>query len=149
MKKELKDAAIKAGRMQLAAWLHAAEAHGTIYYVIESVSRSGMSRKISLATIRMSRARKGEKRKPELAKLWPSLPPAFEVERAGANWSECLDAIGADWGFSWTARAFNVGGCGMDMVFALIDGLAAKAGLRGEGLTGKQSYANRVRRESF
>lgn len=55
--------------------------------------------------------------------------------------NEALDIIGKDWRFSFKHRAFVVDGCGMDMVFALVDSLAARAGLPG--------YANLVRREHF
>ena len=46
---------ISAGRAHLRTWLLAAEAHGTIYYNVQSVSRSGMNRKISLSTIMPTR----------------------------------------------------------------------------------------------
>lgn len=127
---------IKAGRKALAAWLRRAEAHGTIYYVVSHVSRSGMSRNIEIATIIV------RKRKPDLVKLWPHVDEADLP--AGTDYSAALDVIARDWGFSFrnNQRCFVISGCGMDMVFALVDNLAAKAGL-------PRGYANRVRRDAF
>lgn len=134
-------AIIDAGRKELRAWLQAAEKHGTIYYAIESVSRSGMSRKIVLSTIV-----KGRGGKPELKRLWPRLP---DDSRTISDHSSALDVVARDWRFSFKAHAFDVGGCGMDMVFALVHGLACKAGLDDRGKGGAGMYANRVRREAF
>lgn len=127
-------AAVAAGRLYLADWLERAKEHGTIYYVIPSVSRSGMSRQIRLYTI--------DGRGPSMCHLWPGARPDYPADRYG----EDLDAIARDWGFSFDKRAFVVGGCGMDMVFALVDSLASKAGVGGRG---RDSYANTVRREGL
>jgi hypothetical protein len=149
---------IAAGRAHLKAWLLAAEAHGTIYYNVQSVSRSGMNRKISLSTIIVRDVTEPEDHgmytHPELVRLWPSygeqdLPD--ELTRGSGNFGSTLDIIARDWGFSFDARAFNVSGTGMDMVYALVDDLAHRAGIgkldpAGDGRT---SYANRVRREAF
>jgi hypothetical protein len=138
-KKDRKEAAVKAGRMALATWLHKAEKHGTIYYAIEQVSRSGMSRQIVLSTIV-----KDKNRKLSLQRLWPSIPWPSGASIEDHN--EALDFVAADWGFSFKTRNFVIGGCGMDMVFALVDRLASLSGLEGRGA---ESYANRVRREAF
>lgn len=132
-------AIIDAGRKHLRAWLKDAEKHGTIYYAIESVSRSGMNRKIVLSTIV-----KGRDGKPELMRLWPRLPD--DAASSVGDYSSALDIVARDWGFSFKARAFDVGGCGMDMVFALVSRLARMADDKG---TGANDYANRVRREAF
>ena len=129
-------AAVAAGRLYLADWLSKAHEHGTIYYVIQSVSRSGMSRQIRLYTI--ARRDGG----PAIVHLWPAAPEDYPANR----YSEDIDAIARDWGFSFDKRAFVVGGCGMDMVFALIDSLAHKAGVAGAG---RSSYANSVRRDGL
>jgi hypothetical protein len=76
---------------------------------------------------------------------------------ASAAHCDALDTVAKDWGFSFKYRAFVIGGCGMDMVFALIDGLAHKAGLPSIPHVNKamnrfssgNSYANRVRHTSF
>jgi len=130
---------IAAGRKELRAWLQAAEKHGTIYYAIESVSRSGMNRKIALSTIV-----KGRSGKPELKRLWPSLPEGFDI--GSRDYASHLDPVARDWGFSFKAGAFDVGGCGMNMVFALVSRLARMADDKG---TGANDYANRVRQEAF
>lgn len=131
MKKTERDAILASGRDYLGAWLLNALNHGTIYYTIPQVARSGMSRRIVLATIVM---RNGA---PELSTLWPrSTAPDGDD-------NEALDLIAKDWRFSFKHRAFVIGGCGMNMVFALIDDLASTAGLEG----GK--YANSVRHEHF
>lgn len=126
MKKKERNAAIAGGRNYLKWWLQEAAKHGTIYYTIPHVARSGMSRRIVLGTIAAGR----------LITLWPNAVD-------GSGDINDLDAIAKDWRFSFHHRAFVIGGCGMDMVFALIDDLAGMAGLNG----GK--YANSVRREHF
>jgi hypothetical protein len=150
-KKSDRETIINAGRAVLKAWLIAAEKHGTIYYEITNVARSGMSRRIVLQTIRMVKG------KPVLDNLFPGLP---ETD-FGGDWkkrSDAVDMVAKDWGFSFKHRAFVVGGCGMDMVFALVDDLASKAGIKAIPNKDKrmdrirpsgESYANRVRRESF
>lgn len=128
-------AAIAEGRAYLHKWLSEAEQHGEIYYTIPHVARSGMSRRIVLATIRYPALATDDQR-PQLHAIWPrTLDP-------NGDSNETLEAIGRDWGFSFKHRAFIVGGCGMDMVFALVDDLAGKAGM-------PRGYANRVRREHF
>lgn len=152
MKTTDKQAIIAAGRKELWRWLKQAEKHGTIYYEVTHVARSGMSRRIVLQTI----AHKNEEHRRagrnesvgvdrvQLVNLFPSLPDDdFPTWR---DRSEALDIVAKDWGFSFKHRAFVIGGCGMDMVFAQVDYLASIAGLKGNGA---QSYANRVRRESF
>lgn len=133
---------ISAGRAHLRTWLLAAEAHGTIYYNVQSVSRSGMNRKISLSTIMPTRI--GDESKPDLVRLWPSLREE-SIPRGAAEYTAALDVIARDWGFSWEARAFNVGGCGADMVFMLVYHLASKA------LGQKEGYALvcKLQREAF
>jgi hypothetical protein len=146
---------IDAGRAHLKTWLLAAEAHGTIYYNVQSVSRSGMNRKIALSTIIEATPKRqtAQPGKPELVRLWPSIPDDKfnNLMRGASGYPQALDEVARDWGFSWDARAFNVNGAGMDLVFWLIDNLASKAGIgkldpQGDG---RSSYANRVRRESF
>lgn len=142
---------VDAGRKSLRDWLKAAEKHGTIYYVIESVSRSGMSRNISLATIVMSKG------KPVLSKLWPRLDDKMWSHAQWSEYNAALDVVASDWGFSFKVRSFKVGGCGMDMVFSQIDYLAQIAGVNrspNEDSSktkdqGHRMYANRVKRESF
>lgn len=140
-KKEHRDSIIAAGRASLKAWLIAAEKHGTIYYEVTNVAKSGMSRRIVLQTIRTVKG------KPALWNLFPTL------SEDGADWrthSTNLDMVAKDLGYSFKFRAFVVGGCGMDMVFALIDNLAHLAGINAKDCDGKRSsYANRVRHESF
>lgn len=117
-KKEAAAAAVAAGREHLRAWLDAAKAHGRVYYAIKSVSRSGMNRKIALATIRDG----------ELVALWPSIPSGHGLERGDyVAYNAALDSIAKDWRFSFEKRAFYIGGCGMDMVFALVYDLCHKA----------------------
>jgi len=141
---------IAAGRKHLREWLIAAEKHGTIYYEVTHVARSGMSRRIVLQTIRMVKG------KPVLDNLFPSLPDTD----FGGDWrqrSQASDIVARDWAFSFKYRAFIIGGCGMDMVFALIDHLAHLADIKSIPNTNKamdrfssgQSYANRVRHQSF
>ncbi|HEX9156010.1 MAG TPA: hypothetical protein VF819_10625 [Nitrospira sp.] len=135
-----KELVIQEGRKVLRTWLEAAELHGKIYYKIESVSRSGMNRRISLSTIII-----GSDGKPEIEKLWPTLPEG----RGTSTFVDDLDIVAKDWGFSFNSRTFNVGGCGMDMVFWLVDNLAYKAGIPAKPSKGprSESYANRVKRE--
>jgi hypothetical protein len=145
---------LNAGRAHLKEWLLAAEAHGTIYYNVQSVSRSGMNRKIALSTIVYDKNDRGGRGEARLVRLWPGygeqdLPE--ELTRGSGAFASTLDVIARDWGFSYDVRAFNVSGCGTDMVYALVDSLAHKAGIGkldpdGDGRT---TYANRVRRESF
>lgn len=134
---------IDAGRAHLREWLIAAEAHGTIYYNIKSVSRSGMNRKIALSTIIMGGD--GTTSKASLVALWPQI--GNETLYASSDYPQCLDIIARDWSFSFDARAFNVSGAGMDMTYALVDSLASKANMRDHGV-GSTYYTNRVRRES-
>jgi hypothetical protein len=134
---------ISAGRAHLRTWLLAAEAHGTIYYNVQSVSRSGMNRKISLSTI-IPYAGLGDQGKPGLVRLWPALREE-SIPRGAAEYTVALDVIARDWGFSFEARAFNVSGGNMDMVFALVYALAGKALPREDALP----YTNKVRREAF
>lgn len=142
---------IDAGRAHLRTWLLAAEEHGTIYYNVQSVSRSGMDRKIALSTIFPAKLI-GDTSKPELVRCWPAIPnvsvgSAHNAihEFAFSEYNAALDIIARDWGFSFDARAFNVSGAGMDMVFQLVYTLAGKALPREDALP----YTNRVRRESF
>jgi hypothetical protein len=139
--KARKQAIIEAGRGALRKWLEGALAHGTIYYAIESVSRSGMNRKIVLATIVTD-----SKGKPTLQRCWPGVTDADEG--LFHDYVETLDVIARDWTFSFRARAFDVSGGGMDMVFHLIDRLARVAGLD-DRTKYPHGFANAVRRESF
>jgi len=139
-KTEQKNAIVNAGRKALALWLTQAEEHGTIYYNIDSVSRSGMSRRIVLSTIII-----GIDGKPFLSRLWPRVSDDM-LTGSGSNE---LDIVAKDWGFDFTGRSFKVYGGGMDMVFALIDSLAKKAGLDSVRTPGGKCYANRVNWESF
>jgi hypothetical protein len=134
-KKEQRAAIIAAGRKHLRAFLNAAKRHGTIYYDVPSVSRSGMSRQIKLWTIS----------KGQLVRAWPGYGDHGTPEISALNYSDVMDVIAKDWGFSFEKRSFVVSGCGMDMVFALIDDLANKA----YGWKYKVDYANRVRRDSL
>jgi hypothetical protein len=157
MKKAEKEAIIAAGRKELRKWLEAAEKHGTIYYEITHTARSGMTRHIVLATIRMVKG------KPVLWNLFPALPHEYYDGARATPWrdySAALDIVAKDWGYSFKRRAFVIGGCGMDMVFALVDDLARKACMpliRAKPpmacsvprYDARSSYANRVRRESF
>lgn len=149
-KAEAKAQIVAAGRKSLAAWLSAAEEHGTIYYSIESVSRSGMQRTIKLATIipRTTLERGKKVHRHELVALWPRLPDSFSQTH-----SDDLETVAKDWcNFSFDKRAFVVNGCGMDMVFHLIYSLAGLTrDVRSE--PGKQlsalDFANKVRHEAF
>ena len=114
----------------LVDFLRTAYRHGSIYYRIESVSRSGMSRTISLYTARVVtgdtygpmvessnnlREFSGDNG-PEarIVRLWP----AHDMSEADRR------AIGWQWSHgSSDVRAFRVHGCGMDMVFHLVDTL--------------------------
>ncbi len=136
MNKYEKEEIIKNGRIELFNWLTAAEAHGKIYYHIPSVSRSGMSRTISMRTIKVDL----KEDKIDLVRLWPSLP--YDGQLKFPEYNLALDLVAKDWHFSFKKRAFEVGGCGMDMVFAQIDYLAHLAGIT-------DGYANRVRHEEF
>jgi len=118
-KKSFEARAIASGRIALAQWLAAAEVHGTVYYAIPRVARSGMSRNITLHAIVDG----------ELSRLWPALDEATEANFVGDSHSRALDVVARDWLFSYDRRAFRVGGCGMDMVFWLVDHLASKAGM--------------------
>jgi hypothetical protein len=137
--KSEKAAIIASGRAHLAQWLRDAEAHGTIYYSIPRVSRSGMSRVIKLYTIL-----NGSDGKPALSQLWPS----YDETAPGDSWSVKIDTVAKDWGFTFgNTRGFRVNGCGMDMVFWLVGHLANLAFSR-ESREG-ENYANRVRRDSI
>jgi hypothetical protein len=139
---------IAAGRAHLKAWLLAAEAHGTIYYNVQSVSRSGMNRKISLSTIIMARAEEPPcEMRAELVRLWPSIPDDKfnDIMRGQSGYSEALDIVARDWSFSWEARAFNVSGCGQDMVHHLVYTLAGMVFQSSRALP----FTNEVRREAF
>lgn len=138
-RKELKAQAIAAGRKHLAEWFAVAQKHGTIYYNITSVSRSGMNRKIRLYTIRNDETCDGN---PVLWKLWP-YAEAIE-EWSCRDYKTQLDDIARDWSFSFQARAFNVSGCGMDMVLHLVYSLLSKSGID-EPL----NVANAIRLESI
>ena len=127
-----KQAYTNAGRAYLRTFLDAARKHGTIYYTIPHVARTGMSRRIQLITV----AKGG------ILRLWPGGLPDLDCPALD---SDAMDVIARDWGFSYKHRAFVIGGCGMDMVFALIDDLADRA----YGYKGKEDYANAVRRESL
>jgi len=133
------EAAVAAGRKYLARWLLAAYKHGGIVYDIPKVARSGMSRQIVLARIVPAETSKRKSRPPGPAyieRLWPTPLPDGPFG-AGGQFSAALDAIAKDWGFSFKTRNFVVGGCGMDMVFALVDHLATKAGLTKEEFGGR------------
>lgn len=144
MKRPTKADIIRAGRESLVGWLEAAKAHGTIYYTVEA-SRSGMMRTIRLSTITPQMHITGHVQS-GLERCWPKIASHVEVNLSSAEYSSALDIVAKDWGFSFKHGAFRIGGCGMDMVFALVDNLAAKAGIKGHG---KDSYANSVRLEAF
>lgn len=136
-RKELNAAIDKEAKRVLRAWLEAAEAHGTIYYSVTHVARSGMSRRIVLSTIRISE----KTGKPYLDRLWPHL----ECESGDfGDYNAAVDRVAKDWGFSFKHRAFIATGSGKDMVFATVYYLAQVS-----GLDKPLEYTNRVRRDSF
>jgi hypothetical protein len=108
--------AVASGRRYLGWWLQQAADHGVIYYTIPHVASSGMSRRITLHTIIDG----------ELCRLWPSYAKEDEARGGFGDFehSEGLDAIAKDWSFSFKHQKFVIGGCGMDMVFALVNDLA-------------------------
>jgi len=141
------EAAVAAGREYLAMWLREAHRHGGIVYDIPKVARSGMSRQIVLARV-VPAKRGGDPRPARLERLFPTLPESFyKTGEGGRSYGYALDAVAKDWGFSYKNRTFVVGGCGMDMVFALVDNLARMAGL--EKPEFKNGFANECNRESF
>jgi hypothetical protein len=119
----MQDTELRKAMPDMAEWVDRAIAHGTIYYLVESVSRSGMMRSITLYTIGTDRDGK-----PELKVAWPDYE-ASEKARREIMWSR-------------KHRCFRVGGCGMDMVFHLLYELGSMFGV-GDKL------ANHVRRESL
>jgi hypothetical protein len=77
----------------------------------------------------------------EVSRLWPRFDgEADESLFCGAEHSEALDDIARDWCFSFDSRDFKVSGCGMDMVFWLVDYLAHKA-------LGDRRYTHRAKRK--
>lgn len=130
---------------ELYAWLCAAKRHGTIYYVVQHVSRSGMSRDIILHTIKDG----------TLCVAWPDSEatiPRDAARYAGSTGGELTRAQFAAYrrhykdtfgrlSFRYSKRAFVMGGCGMDMVFACIYNLG--------GVFGLPDLGNTVRRESL
>ena len=148
------EAAVAAGREYLAMWLREAHRHGGIVYDIPKVARSGMSRQIVLARVvpaPSSHVRRAAGTLPfvhaHIERLFPTLPESF-YKPGGRGYSDALDAVALDWGFSFKSRNFVVGGCGMDMVFALVDHLARIAGLESSEFRG-HSFANACKREAF
>jgi len=147
------EAAVAAGREYLAQWLREAHKHGGIVYDIPKVARSGMSRQIVLARVVPAPSRHVRNAVGTLPfvhahveRLWPK-PIDERLFGAGGQYGAAIDAIAKDWGFSFKSRNFVIGGCGMDMVFALVDNLARMAGL--EKPEFKNGFANECERESF
>ena len=145
-------AAVDAGREYLAHWLREAHKHGGIVYDIPKVSRSGMSRQIVLARVvpaeRTGKKTHGgfwEEKPAHVQRLFPSVPESFY--KPGVSGGAALDAVAKDWGYSFKSHTFVVGGCGMDMTFALVDRLAYLAGLTKPEFP--RGFANECRRESF
>lgn len=124
---------IKLGRKYLAEWLTLAAGYGTLFYRVEHVSRSGMQRRIVLATI-VDYSKRGKK--PTLSRLMPGSVCNYSLS------NDELDIVAKDWGYAYNRRAFVVGGSGMDMVFALVDHLLCISGI-------KKFNANDIDREIF
>jgi hypothetical protein len=142
------EAAVAAGREYLAHWLREAHKHGGIVYDIPKVARSGMSRQIVLARV-VPAKRGGDPRPAHIERLFPTLPESFyKTGEGGRSHGFALDAVAKDWGFSFKSRNFVIGGCGMNMVFALVDHLARIAGLESAEFEG-HSFANACKKEEF
>lgn len=150
------EAAVAAGREYLATWLREAHKHGGIVFDIPKVARSGMSRQIVLARVvpakKTGKKTAGgfwEERPAYIERLFPTLPESFyKTGEGGRSYGYALDAVAKDWRFSFKSRNFVVGGCGMDMVFALVDWLGELAGLKASEFGG-HSFGNACKRESF
>ncbi len=141
MRKELQRQALSVNRAHLRKWLEAAKEHGTIYYIVEKVSTSGMSRCITLYTMRERDQWDPPGAKASLDLCWPN------VDNIGAGIDEsheCWCVAARDMHFSLKKRCFEVSGCGMDMVFALIEDLARIAGIEDS-----LQYTNDIRREGL
>lgn len=137
--KEVEDASIKGGRAFLKKWLLAAESHGTVYYRVPHVAKSGMSLRIVLATIIHSR-------RPAIVRLGPGIET---VPISGIPYSESLDIIAKDWGFDWEKRSFLVRGTGSNMVLELLHKLVRMSGLTSRTDLFPAGYVNTVRREEY
>ena len=120
MKSSEKEKMVANGRKCLRQFFQTAKRSGRVYYMIPNVARSGMSRSVKLLVVKRGR----------MEVLHP-------VAGLGDNWKVEGAVIAKDWGFDLRRQAFLVHGCGMDMVFWLIDHLAAKAGLGSEDLASK------------
>jgi hypothetical protein len=115
----------RAGRAALRTWLLAAQKHGTIYYAITNVSRSGMRRTIVLSTIVVD-----NDGKPRLVSYWPSIGDEPFADGRDGQYSTALDVVAKDVGFSFKSRSFVANGVGMDMVFATVYYLCQVADLK-------------------
>lgn len=107
-KKEIESVPARELMPDLYNWMLTAAAYGTIYVNVRRVSRSGMSRDISLYTIGFNEHR------PSLMKAVPDF--SFDTKVYASIKRRTL----------WNDKegCFRIGGSGMDMAFALIYHLA-------------------------
>lgn len=135
----------------VAKWLQDAYAHGRVYYLIERVSTSGMTRYITLWTVG-----KDHEGKPILNVLWPDhyVPEGLRhLLRPDAAPEDAfrvrMNELPRSWGNPFTRinwsdrrRCFKVEGGGMDMVFALLHELGSLFKM-------PPDFVNKVRHESL
>lgn len=122
-KKQAKEAAIAAGRAHLKSWLKQAAAHGTIWYSVVHVSRSGTRHQIKLYRVTTAG-------KPTIVQLWPSACSLhYEAETVLGGYGAAVDVVAKDWGLSFKDAAFIINGCGMNMALELLDKLGRMVGL--------------------
>jgi|GEM_PF-3816823 len=126
----------------LRTWLLRAKAYGVIYYNIPNISRSGMSRDIQLARLDVSTDALGNLI-PVPFRLYPEIGDRPDTISDVMSWYDIGNAHAARvLDYNWKRNAFVIGGCGMDMVFALINRLARVAEIGGD-------YANHVKRSEL
>lgn len=120
----------------LRGWLKQAVKCGRVYYLVNSVSRNGDRRSITLATIAC-----GNVRPPHLDFFWPSVVPQYSTDDPGVEarallggHSASLDVAAKVLSFDFKRRAFVISGGGMDMVYALLSNLGTIAGVSDEAI---------------
>ncbi len=140
-KKELLEAATVQNKQHMREWLEAAREHGTIYYIVEKVSASGMIRYITLYTMRERGQWDPPGAKASMDLAWPNMNDiGTTIENSHEAWCHVAKTMH----FDPDHRAFKMTGCGMDMVFALIEDLVRYAGIE-ESL----AYTSSVRCENL
>ena len=102
---------------EAAKWCARAAEVGTVHYLVPHVARSGMSRRIELF---VSMPDGG------IEPFWPDREPETKPGESVKEFRARAKAYKETFrrlSWSWKHRCFVVGGCGMDMVFATMDGI--------------------------